>query len=93
MLDVLNHFNNKNMKYEILSSICIKKLEQKVNDKINDGYMPLGSITIRNIGKAFKSNCDETITEIEYYQPMLKIEDMKETTINIFNKSCILNFK
>lgn len=82
------------MKYEILSSICIKELERKVNEKLKDDYVPLGAISIRNIGKAFKANCDgTTITEIEYYQPMLKIDNTKETTINIFNKSCVLNFK
>lgn len=78
--------------YEILHSIDINDLQKQVNQKLLDGYIPLGAISIRNTGKPFKENLGNNTTEIEYYQPILKLNDSSQTVINIFNKSCIFKF-
>ena len=79
--------------YEILHSIDVTDLQTRVNQKLIEGFIPIGTIAIRNIGKPFKETLGDNITEIEYYQPMWKPINNKHTQINIFNKSCILKFE
>lgn len=77
--------------YKVIKAISVDVLQEKVNNELENGFIPIGGIAIRNIGKAFKT--ENEITEIEYYQPLWNPETNDKVLINIFNKSNILNFK
>lgn len=76
--------------YYIAHAIDVIALQTIVNEKLEDGFIPIGGISIRNIGKSFRCHSDNINTEIEYYQPMIKLS--KDTNLYIFNKSCVLHF-